>query len=54
MSTQNTKTYLIPGATIHPNMQVMNPQADKKPAGYQQALDRQMAELLAADSRITK
>lgn len=54
MSQKATKTYLIPGATITQNMVAVNPQADRKTASYQQMLDRQVAQLMAADSRIAK
>ncbi|MBP8055132.1 MAG: hypothetical protein KA314_04790 [Chloroflexi bacterium] len=54
MSQKTTKTYLIPGATITQNMAVLNPQANKKTSSYQQMLDRQVAQLMAADSRIAR
>lgn len=47
-----TKTHLIPGAIITPNMAVIG--SHKKPSHYQQVLEKQMAELLAADSRISQ
>ncbi len=51
---QKTTTHLIPGAIITSTMTVANPQADRRTTAYQQQLDRQVAELMAANSQIRK
>lgn len=47
-----TKTHLIPGAIITPHMAAIG--SHQKTSHYQQALDKQVAALMAADSRIAR